>query len=139
MNEEFAGGASAARNKLATYLRRRGIDVEPSHYGCPPTDDDFLKGILAAFREGSTRLDSGAAMVIFQWWNSTYQLVVPSSVLDYLSKNPERRHDLFTATSPGGENTFYLAVDREGNVVVHKKKHWRKDLATIDTTILQIR
>jgi len=45
---EFAAGASAARNKLAAYLRQHGVPVPYTWY--PPTDEDFLEAISAAIR-----------------------------------------------------------------------------------------
>ena len=52
MDNEFAAGASAARYKLAAYLREHGVDVRPSRWGCPPSDDDFLQAVLRAIDEG---------------------------------------------------------------------------------------
>lgn len=141
MTEDFAAGASAARNKLARFLRENGIDVQLSRYGCPPSDRDFLDAILMTLEEGNIRPGSGMAMVLFKWTHSAYQIPVPAAAVDYVRENPERRHVLFSASSTGGSNTLYLAANEDGDVVVHRKKHWRKtyDTETIDTTILQIR
>lgn len=138
MEQDFAAGASAARNKLASFLRKNGIKVQTSTYGYPPTDEDFFRSIQAVIQEGGQRPDSGLAMIIFHWWQSTYNIPIAASVIDYLNENGERRHDLFSATSTGGSNTFYLAVDRDGNVVVHRKKHWRNEIELFDTTILRL-
>jgi hypothetical protein len=45
-NAGFAAGASAARNKVASYLRQHGIPVPCRWY--PPSDEDFLEGIRIA-------------------------------------------------------------------------------------------
>jgi hypothetical protein len=125
MEQDFAAGASAARNKLASYLRENGFPVQASKYGCPPTDTDFLRSLLGGMNDADYRPDSGVAIVIFKWAYSTYQVAVPASTVQYLAENPERRHDLFSATSSGGGNTLYLAVSN-GEVVVHRKKHWSR-------------
>jgi hypothetical protein len=49
-NDDFAAGASAARNKLAAYLRAHGVDVRTSRSGRPPDDDDFLAGVRVSLR-----------------------------------------------------------------------------------------
>jgi len=140
MSEEFAAGASAARNKLARRLRDIGIDVVSSSFGCPPKDEDFVEAIAESVGNIGTDERSPQAVVVFKWWQSTYYLVVPASVLDDLQNNPGRQHPLFSAASPGGRNLFYIAAAGDGNAVVHKKKLWRRgDAEQLDTTVLRVR
>jgi len=87
--------------------------------------------------DANYRPDSGVAIVIFKWTYSTYHVAVPASTVPYLEENPERHHSLFSATSSGGGNTLYLAVS-EGQVVVHRKKHWSQWVEKLDTTILTL-
>lgn len=55
---DFAAGASAARNKLAAYLREHGIPVPYTWH--PPADEDFLQAIRVAIRAAQSR--SGRAI-----------------------------------------------------------------------------
>ena len=48
MRDDFAAGASSARNKIAAFLEEHGIAVPRSRSGAPPTDEDFLRAVLAA-------------------------------------------------------------------------------------------
>lgn len=139
MSQDFAAGASAARFKLRTYLKENGIDVDVSDSGCPPTDEDFLDGILSTFKEGSTRPSAGSALVLFHFWQCDYQVPIGASVLDYLTENSERRHDIFSLSTPFGPSTFFLALGESGQVTVYRKKHWRTASEEIDTTILRVR
>lgn len=56
-DRDFAAGASAARNKLAAFLRSAGVPVPYSWH--PPSDEDFLTGINDAIR-AVRRRDSAA-------------------------------------------------------------------------------
>ncbi len=78
-------------------------------------------------------------MVLFKFWMSRYQVLIPAGVIDKLIKDPAARHDLFTLSSNGGWNTFYLARDGDGSVKVHRRKHWlrRNKVEVVDTTVLE--
>ncbi len=47
-------GASKARNKLASYLRARGLKINAGYHQ-PPTDEDFWQAIAAYTREYARR------------------------------------------------------------------------------------
>ena len=96
---DFAAGASAARNKLAAYLRENGINVHPSHWRQPPTDEDFRRSVLTAFTENSDHFKGEHAIVIFKWWQVDYKFAVPFSELEELMNNPKSHYVLFSATS----------------------------------------
>jgi len=78
----------------------------------------------------------GKAMILFPFWRSQFQVVVPRALIDRMLGDSTLRHDLFNASSDGGWNTFYIAQRGDGTVTVHRKKHWRKDVEYVDTTIL---
>jgi hypothetical protein len=134
-------GASAARNKIATFLREHGIPVKPSNYGRPPTNEDFLTSILAIVGERSG--DERVALVIFHYWQSTYELLVPCSVIDQLPGS-DRRHYLFSARTDDKyrpdryRHDFYLGDNDRGEVVVHHEMRWRKASCFEDTTIFYL-
>lgn len=48
-----AEGASKARNKLASYLRARGLRIHSGYQ--PPTDEDFWRAIEAYARDSARR------------------------------------------------------------------------------------
>jgi hypothetical protein len=120
---DFAAGRRAARNKIASYLKRNGIHVQSSRDWCPPTDDDFLDGIKQSF--DTAGWEQGTVMVVFKFWQSEYQIVLPVKKIEILVEDPKRRQLLFTASSPGGWNTFLLGQEDGGNLVVYRKKRWR--------------
>jgi hypothetical protein len=136
MSNDYAAGASAARNKLAEHFRVNGYPVRPSAYGRPPTNEDFLEAVLATVREEGVHFGPGTVMAIFEWWHSRYQVLLPTKLVQDIQKGRRHRYDLFTASSAGGWNTFYLSRAPGGVVKVHRKKHWRKDVEVLNTTFL---
>lgn len=136
MTDEYAAGASAARNKLASHFRDNGIPVRPSLYGSPPTDADFVKAILSATSDEGSQFSPGKVMVLFKWWLSDIQIILADAIIKELERGARRRHHLFTAKSQGGWNTIYLARAADGAVKVHRKKHWRKDVELVDNSLV---
>src|SRR5579872_4414477 len=137
MSQDHAAGASAARNKLASFLRQHGFHVETSRYGCPPTNEDCLASILDTL-EGPSR-DGRLAMVVFRWAQSIYTVRVRRSDIEKLYSEPEARHFLFSAVTdrPGRyRHNFLLGANELGDVVVHHERRWRKTWGIEDTTIL---
>lgn len=67
MRDDFAGGASAARNKIASYLTDHGVPVLRTSPHGPPTDDDFLRAVLAG-PIGGIRADRSAT----RWCGPVY-------------------------------------------------------------------
>jgi len=137
---DFAAGASAARNKLASYLRENGINVRTSRYGCPPDDEDFLQSVLALFRDEPARANR-SAVVIFHWWQLDYKCMVALSVLQDLERDPTRVHHLFTARGKKGDSSFYVQRSPEGPLQVYRKKHWWRGqdaVEPINTTIISV-
>jgi len=141
MSQEFTAGASAARNKLAAFLRKHGLQVETSRYGCPPTDEDFLESVLSLLKNHAQ--DGQLAMVIFRWPPRTYQFLVSSSVIDKLSHS-EACHYLFSAKTDDKyrpdrfQHHFFLPPKGTGEDVIPPGKGWRKTSQMEDTTILYI-
>lgn len=135
-----AASASAARNKIASHLRNHGFKVEPSRYGCPPTDDDFLELLLSVAERA--RSERYSAVVIFEFWQLAYQIPLPASVLDDLTRGAQERYELFStshARDGAYRSTFYLASNESDEIVVFREKHWRRlSSEELDTTVLRL-
>jgi hypothetical protein len=142
MSSGEAAGASKARNHLARFLREHGFKVRASRYGCPPTNDDFLAAVLEVV-EG-VHNNTEHALVVFHWWQATYQFIVPASTIARVGSTPRARHVLFSATTDDPHrpdryrHTFYLASSEQGDVEVHHHEHWKNTYRTEDTTIIWI-
>jgi len=124
-NDDFAAGASAARNELASYFRENGIKVLASENRCPPTDTDFLEAILAFYKDSG--IDHARAHVVFKWQHNQYDIPVSIRVLDQLRSGAILRYDLFTANSHIGSHrgkyTLHLLRDNAGRLRVCENNH----------------
>ena len=137
MENENVGaiGASAARNKLASYLDSCGLRVQKSVPSCPPKDGDFLEAIAVAMRREDFKGLTDDRFVNFYWWQCSYSIPVPDQVISEISSGRLQRYDLFCISVKGRDSYFYLAQNDNNGVAVHRFKKWSGYSEMLDTEV----
>jgi hypothetical protein len=124
MNDsDRAGGASAARNKLAGFLREWGIPVRSGRRGYPPTDEDFLAAIRY-FETHPAEFDQ--VRIRFGPTEDPYVVLVPPSISERASEEPDYEYLLLTVErrrrGSRTERRFLLANAGPGEAAVFEQQ-----------------
>ncbi|WP_152918009.1 hypothetical protein [Ardenticatena maritima] len=125
--DSSAAGASAARYKLARFLNDNGFKILSSTYGCPPSDEDFLNGILKASKKQKSSYSSSSELVIisFYWWQATHIFKIPRFILDALQNKKLTKYSLFSIKTSYGKSTFFLTINHQNQFKVYRYKYWQ--------------